>query len=357
MSLESPAPPMRPRTRLDSVQALRAVAAIAVVTHHIRLFANGAWGVDLFFVISGFIMCYVTAGSRDHFFLKRIIRVVPLYWAGTLAVFGVAIAAPSLVYHTTTSFADLVKSLAFIPFKKGDKTVPVLFLGWTLNYEMFFYLVFAVGLRISHRHRALIASAIMIALAVAGWLADIDNVPLRFLTKPIIVEFAFGMACYTLFARTHRVRERSTVSRLLPTLAGVLLIVCLPLAGAIAPSAERLFVWGIPAALAFYCVLQGLEGLRLPMVLTLIGDASYSLYLFHPYVIQVFTKIFGAFDGSGVYAYCMAGLLIVTCCALAILSYRYLEKPASEFLRKRLIDRTRPATPPATAVALGKRAP
>lgn len=81
--------------KLDSIQLLRAIAATAVVVYHIPLFREGAWGVDIFFVISGFIMALVTERSTRHFFAKRVIRVVPLYWLGTFGVFGVACCCPT----------------------------------------------------------------------------------------------------------------------------------------------------------------------------------------------------------------------------------------------------------------------
>jgi exopolysaccharide production protein ExoZ len=341
----------QPHARLDCVQLLRAVAAVAVVTHHIRLFANGAWGVDLFFVISGFIMCYVTEDSGRRFFAKRIIRVVPLYWGGTLAVFCIALAFPSLLEHTTADFVDLLKSLFFIPFKKGHNTVPVLFLGWTLNYEMLFYLLFSLSMALSHQRRAVVASALLIAIVVAGqWVPD-HSVPLRFFTRPIILEFAFGMICYELFIGTagHRMRSRTVVSRALWTLAGGIFIACMPLATIFAPFEDPVIRWGVLAALSFYCVLYGLSGVRLPLGVVIIGDASYSLYLFHPYVIQLFTKMSGAFLGTGPAAYFMAAVVIFLCCALSVISYKYLERPITEFLRKRFVD------PPAPSHAPGAR--
>jgi exopolysaccharide production protein ExoZ len=325
---------------LDCVQLLRAVAAVAVVTHHIRLFGNGAWGVDLFFVISGFIMCYVTEDSGRHFFVKRIIRIVPLYWGGTVVVFCVALFFPNLLEHTAANFTDLLKSLFFIPFKKGHNTVPVLFLGWTLNYEMLFYLIFSLSMAVSHKRRAVVASVLLIAIAVTGqWVPD-HPVPLRFFSRPIILEFAFGMICYELFVATagHRMRNRTIASRLLWTLAGGVFIACLPLATIISPFEDPVIRWGVLAALSFYCVLYGLSGVKLPRGTVIIGDASYSLYLFHPYVIQVFTKMSGAFSGTGAAAYFMAALVILLCCVLSVVSYKYLERPVTEFLRKRFVD-------------------
>jgi exopolysaccharide production protein ExoZ len=328
--------------RLDCVQLLRAVAAVAVVTHHIRLFGNGAWGVDLFFVISGFIMCYVTEDSGRRFFAKRIIRIVPLYWAGTLAVFCVALVFPSLVDHTSADFVDLLKSLFFIPFKKGHNTVPVLFLGWTLNYEMLFYLIFSLSMAVSQKRRALVASIVLIAMVVAGqWVPD-HPVPLKFFTRPIILEFAFGMICYELFVRTARQRigNRTIASRLSWTLAGAILIACMPVATVLAPFEDPVIRWGILAALSLYCVLRGLSGVKLPPGVVIVGDASYSLYLFHPYVIQLFTKMSGAFSGTGPLAYFMAAVVIALCCLLSVISYKYVERPITEFLRKRFVDRS-----------------
>ena len=338
----------QPHARLDCVQLLRAVAAVAVVTHHIRLFGNGAWGVDLFFVISGFIMCYVTEDSGRRFFAKRIIRVVPLYWTGTLAVFCVALVFPSLLDHTTADFGDLLKSLFFIPFKKGHNTVPVLFLGWTLNYEMLFYLIFSLSMAVSHKRRAMVASALLIGIAIAGrWVPD-HPVPFRFFSRPVIIEFAFGMLCYELFIATagHRMRSRTIASRLLWTAAGAIFIACMPLATIFAPFEDPVIRWGILAALSFYCIIYGLSGVRLPLLAVIIGDASYSLYLFHPYVIQIFTKTSPAYSGTGAPAYFMAVLVIVLCCVLSVISYRYLERPVTEYLRKRFVDRSAPSGAP-----------
>lgn len=139
--------------RIDSIQLLRAVAAIAVVTQHvpIPIFGDGLWGVDLFFVISGFIMCHATARSGRNFFLKRIIRIVPLYWLGTLFIYALALTLPQLLNTTTANPVDLLKSLLFIPFIKGGIPVPIVFQGWTLNYEMFFYGLFWISLLVSRR--------------------------------------------------------------------------------------------------------------------------------------------------------------------------------------------------------------
>ncbi|HEX9432895.1 MAG TPA: acyltransferase [Burkholderiales bacterium] len=87
---------------LDSVQALRALAALCVVVYHVDFVARGAFGVDIFFVISGFIICHVTAADHDGFLRKRLIRIVPLYWTGTLCLFVLAFFAPQLLKSAAT---------------------------------------------------------------------------------------------------------------------------------------------------------------------------------------------------------------------------------------------------------------
>jgi len=336
------------RERLDSVQLLRAIAAIDIVVFHTPFYALiGSWGVTLFFVISGFIVCYVTETTGVHFMQKRILRIVPLYWAGTLCVFGIALAMPSLVQNTTTDVGSLLKSLAFIPFYKGQIIQPVLFLGWTLNFEMFFYLLFAISVRLSHRYRAVICSVLIIGIVVAGQLFSVDVVVWRFFTQPIILDFILGMFCFTVlkaagFGRSHRRRFASKVAF---TGLGTAFLVSMPLSigqgsGAtnLTPGVAGGIELGILSALALCSFVYGLSGVVLPRPVVLIGDASYSLYLFHPYVIQLFGKVFRAFDSDTTAAHLSGLLAIVLCCVLAVLLYRYVERPVTRYLRRRLLS-------------------
>src|SRR5262249_39672775 len=153
---------------LDSLQALRAVAALSVVLYHIDFIGRGAFGVDIFFVLSGFIICHVTAADRQHFLLKRLIRIVPLYWARTLVVCALALAAPRLLQTTSDSWMGLLKSLFFIPYEKeSGRVYPVLFLGWTLNYEMFFYVVFSIALALRPALAPLLSAGVLAAFVAA----------------------------------------------------------------------------------------------------------------------------------------------------------------------------------------------
>jgi peptidoglycan/LPS O-acetylase OafA/YrhL len=331
-------PDLQPE-KAESIQMLRAVAAIAVVMHHTPLLGhNGSWGVDLFFVISGFIMCYVTEASGQHFFTKRIIRVLPLYWMGTIGVFSIALFAPKLLQNTSAYPMDLLKSLLFIPFQKGALVQPVMFLGWTLNYEMLFYLCFAISIRLSQRFRAAVCSGILLALVAYGYFFHPASIPVKFWTSTIILEFIFGMLCFYAYQATRAIDSRDIkISARIPWLAlGVICLACLPL-GTYLNVQDRFVKYGLMAALSFYAILRGLAGVRLPSLLVMVGDASYSLYLFHPYIIQLLQKVLGVFNNANILAYLASFATVAVCCAIALLFYRYFEKPVTELLRKRLI--------------------
>ncbi len=172
--------PSGTQERLDSVQMLRAIAALAVIWSHstlellrftdvdLRTFSSlssmGRIGVDIFFVISGFVMVYVSSrhfqktGEVSRFVLRRIIRVVPVYWFYTSLMLGVALFAPDMLRNFKLSWFHVAASYLFIPWATpGDNDFhPLLGIGWTLNYEMFFYILFAPFLLFA-RERAVLA--------------------------------------------------------------------------------------------------------------------------------------------------------------------------------------------------------
>src|SRR5450432_1900019 len=192
------APIGKPRPlELQSIQALRALAATTVIFAHVQFINRGGFGVNIFFVISGFIICYMSSLNPSYFWLKRIFRIVPLYWMGTVGVFLIALAAPNLLNYTTARPDELWKSLFFIPFvKESGRMAPILFLGWTLEYEMFFYLVFAAALAINKKRDGWLAILMLSVVAIAGRLAHPSSTFLSFYSNPIIMEFALGILAF-----------------------------------------------------------------------------------------------------------------------------------------------------------------
>jgi exopolysaccharide production protein ExoZ len=275
-----------------SIQAMRAVAAIAVMVCHfdiIRLWLAGradeanplyplAAGVDLFFVISGFIMVvsseklFATPNGSWVFLARRIARVVPLYWITTL----LAIPLMSLAVTPQALFA----SLFFIPYRLANDTIAPLYgVGWTLNFEMFFYALFSVALLWPRRFAVPLLAALLGCIVALGvWLSP-QVAPLRWWSDPIILEFAFGM----LIALAYQAKLTLPVAASLALIAIGTLAIWWS-APSQPPSGYRVLTWGIPAAMmlagAVLAPPRFLEG-PLSSWLTRLGDASYSIYLTH----------------------------------------------------------------------------
>lgn len=333
------------RTEFDSLQILRALAALAVVIFHLfqsleddfklfsyNAFSVGAHGVDVFFVISGFIICH--AHERDHsslrFALKRIFRIVPLYYFLTLSLFVLAWIAPHHLNSTSADPVALVKSLLFIPYMRDNGMVqPLLFLGWTLNYEMFFYGLFAINLMLS-KHAPIFCSIQVLALTEIGRLVQYENVVLDFYTDSVMLSFVWGCGAYLLFRHAPTIVIK--LKPLGPLAASIMLVQNwwpLPL--------PPEFAFGLPAAFLLLSVLHmGPASSASARILKTIGDASYPLYLSHPYVVQSFVKIVIPLFGVSLATITIFSVVaLLGSIAASVVLFFTLEKPINSWLRKK----------------------
>lgn len=286
---------------LYPVQYLRAAAALVVVFYHLSVLSQKTWGldpdridyvgaagVDLFFVISGFVMAMIVArpGAFDgrEFWIRRIARVVPAYWVITLGVFVLAWIMPSLFSSTTADLRSLVTSLSFLALDHGDgETGPLLVVGWTLNYEIFFYACVALTAGSFGDRKLTGVSGLIICLVATGILFNPDNPSLRFYTDPILLEFVFGILVFRTWART-----RDAGPGLTPLLVFAAGAILLFLQWERPVGDWRVFFWGVPAAAVLY---GGLGSLTFRSAfLARLGDWSYALYLTHVFVITFYIK-------------------------------------------------------------------
>lgn len=340
---------------LNNLQSLRAFAAYSVVMYHCFMGAMNptdpigqsyldlpSGGVDLFFVISGFVMTYTTAANETPggFAIKRMTRIVPLYWAMTCVVIGMTLIRGWLFPNVVLSPEAILSSLFFIPHVDGSGSMyPVLGVGWTLNYEMAFYLLFAISLVLPFAWRS---SGLLLLITLTWLVAVITNLVepaetaslASFYANPILFEFAAGCLI------GHMIRQPSVIAfvRVTPmwpfALAGLAGFAILPAILSLdAPSVLR---YGAPSVLlVFAAVGQDLH--RAPAReswLTKLGDASYSAYLLHPVLLVITTQGVRAIVGDGALSstLILAGVLISTACA-SLLCVRYFEKPVTLWLR------------------------
>ena len=332
---------------IDNIQALRAVAALLVVFVHLDVFARalglpttGHGGVDLFFVISGFIMVHTTRSrptGPGAFMLNRLTRIAPIYWLLTLATFAVAWLAPRLMQATVADVEQLLLSLAFIPFRKSNGLVqPVLFVGWTLNFEMFFYALFALGLAFRNRKRGtLVVVLSLLSLVVLGWWLRPENVQAAFYTRPIILEFAAGMGLAAL--NPGSARCDSLLGRIAVGLSGLVALAAVALVPVFFPTASRLLTHGLPALIvvASAIVLHNSGVSWSNRWLLVLGNASYSLYLTHPFVTQATQKLGKSVGLTPAVALAGALLTVLVVCLVGVATHLWLEKPLTAFVKLR----------------------
>ena len=336
---------------LLSIQILRAVAALGVLVHHTAHevaaktgvtvpfgeFVVGAGGVDLFFVISGFVMVYASErlfaqpGASRVFFLRRLARIVPLYWTVTAILVGYIYLAHRIFPPPFVTTEGVIASFLFIPYPLPNGLMaPVHALGWTLNYEMFFYAVFAVAIMLPRRSAVFAITALFALLVALGLLVRLPQ-PFAFWFSPIILEFCFGM----LIALAWRDGRR------LPRGASLLLIAAALAAYAASAVwgpfvAWRALEWGVPGA-ALVAALALARETPAPgpvaRVFVFLGDASYSLYLVHAIVIPAIRRLMPAFDPAlmpWLYALALIGASIAAACV----SYLWFERPITRTLQK-----------------------
>ena len=335
--------------KVISIQYLRALAAISVVVFHAGsqplasgatvapATAIGAAGVDVFFVISGLIMWMVTEaeGVRPSVFLAhRLLRIVPLYWAVTLGKTLLGIVLPRFGEHHLNSFGHLALSLLFIPHvsPENGKILPVLTPGWTLNYEMFFYVSFAAALGVPPRLRVVVLSLWLVGLVIAGWLFHPANPALSVYTDPLLLEFLFGVLLGALASSSAQIPPWVASVALIAGLAAFVLDAIYPL------QLARELMWGVPAALLVCgCVLleKQVPAPRFRPLLAL-GDGSYSIYLIHGFFVIALASVIRKKVALGVPE---AAAIVLGAAVLAsvsgVICYYIVEKPLARILRRR----------------------
>jgi peptidoglycan/LPS O-acetylase OafA/YrhL len=345
-------------SRLILVQALRILAALAVVLYHAQYDAESLaaryglsyqgsallpWpaGVDVFFVISGFIMVYTSrhlfaTGDGPRVFLtRRIARVVPIYWGVVTAYLVLGQLVPAVLNRDAPGWVEVLTTYLFIPYPRPNGVIhPVYSLGWTLNYEMFFYVVFAGALLLPRQRAVLAVAAVLSGLVVFGRFVQPVSAQIAFWSDPIVLEFVFGMALALLMDR----------GCLLPWVArlGLAVVALLLLHADLIKSDGALVLpqvvaYGVPAAMLVAAAVLGPFSsvwLAVEVSVATLGDASYALYLVHPFAIRALRELFaysGLVTSLGPQVFVI--LAVVAAGILAVVVCQFAEKPMTRAAR------------------------
>jgi len=320
------------KAKLDFIQLLRAVAAIAVVLYHaaivtpkyspfparsLNVLSLGAYGVDLFFVISGFVIFYTTNNiSVSQFVRKRIERIVPIYWLYTVFTLLITL---ELGGGAEFSWKKFLLSISFISFLLGD--APLMYVGWTLEYEMFFYACVAASMFIWRRTWPPVCTLIS-GLIVLGALTSPVSAWGKFISASMMLEFLMGILIgqALIWKRIGKVEACSVTAAALAVL--------------FADESHRALIVGIPAAALLIAAVKA-SSYRLPKWVVEVGDASYSIYLIQVFTISACSKGFQRLLPSLDPDLCIVITTFITLIA-GMASYSFIE------LRLRNILRIRP---------------
>jgi peptidoglycan/LPS O-acetylase OafA/YrhL len=313
----------------------------------------GVNGVALFFMISGFIMvttswsAFAAPGGASDFMRRRITRIVPLYWLVTsLAVVG-AMLAPSMLNVPVIDPVYIADSYLFWPVARVNGLVrPIANLGWTLNLEMFFYAVFTVALLFRRRlglDLAIGFLAALCALQIAGVFKPdgaLPSLPLNFWADPIILNFIFGMLIGAIFMLGQRMDR----------LASLALVAASALAaGSFMNMNDAINTWpetglasrmvnAVPVLVLF---IAGALGPQVDMKklawrgMLLLGDASYSLYLIHPFALRGFRGLWVKLVGVHLPVWSFIGISLTLALCAGLATYFLIERPMTRFFSRK----------------------
>ncbi len=359
--------------KLNGIQVGRAIAALFVVAGHtlkealhapetgptlhwVHQFAHYGIGVDIFFVISGFIMAYISEGRigvpgyARYFIQSRLMRVVPLYWFYTALLVTATLLVPQHLDNARFDVAHVFSSLFFYPWSPHEAgqqfPQPILALGWTLNYEMMFYIAFFVLLLVMPPKRLLPAMLILLISLSGLYLAfDWAGTPFVFWFRPIILEFAAGIVIFQVSRKGLGLTPVMAAALIGVSISGWLILPNLD--HGLDSKDLRFLLLGLPAsvlvlALALWSPKEAAQSTRLWKALVKIGDASYSLYLSHPFVITAVFLIWNKlnlFQTLGAISFIAAtiGLSIM----VGIIAQKTIEEPLLKATRRLIAKKAR----------------
>lgn len=334
--------------RIAPIQWLRALAATLVLLIHAldsiksgaiavtgqfapsipNLAVFGASGVDLFFVISGFVMAQALSNPDSNpwrFLAKRWIRIVPLF--ACVSVFYM------MIMHEPVTGVAAAMSITVLPIFDGDTYhIPALYPGWTLGFEFAFYMIVAMVMRVP-RYRVEALLALTVAAAVSGSFVHPNWAPARLLLNPLLFEFALGVVVWLAWRGgiTRRIAAPSLVAGIMLLAVGIAVGMVQSLnltveaaAGGVSGYARTL-TWGIPWALVVAGVIDTVSAGRFERYVSRIGDASYSTYLSHPCLIALLWIVKGYLPAVSPYGFALA--FIVASTMLGLVVHRWIERP------------------------------
>lgn len=319
---------MHEEKRIDSIQLLRLIAAISIIVYHSNIMGEvGYFGVEILFVVSGFVIMKSTELKKKYFLRRRLIRIIPLYWISTIFLYIILLYKPELSLMSIATEESLFRSLFFLPQNlTGVSTVPLISVGWTINYEIYFYFIFGIAMTISHKYRGLITSCMILLLCnVAGGLGFplVENI-----FNPILIECVWGIALYYLYSIL--ISKRSNKNQAADCIAivmEILLFIYLWFDNwNISNNLHRSFRLGIPAFIFCSIFLFCFVKIKIPKWIVEMGNMTYSVYLIEYFTTKIYKMVIDMLPLGRVGAIMIFLIMLAITFALSYISYQLIEK-------------------------------
>lgn len=320
----------------NNIQVLRAIAAIAVVFYHLVYFIEnkygsisvfngfyflGKVGVDIFFIISGYIITFSISKSSSafSFLLKRCLRIFPLYW-----LFLVAYVLILLLVKKQINVTHVVSSIFLIPY---PYFTPILNQGWTLQFELYFYFIMAISLFICGKRTVLFACFLMLFLY---WLSNFFELNVPVVSATILFEFAYGMIIFKMNEKLH---DNHKFICLLFLFTFPLFIISNY--NEFNNSEYRFIFSGFFSSnVVMFFLGRSKELIFFDKILVLIGNASYSLYLSHGILIYILCGLISMFTSNVYLIFLLAFLLIIL---ISCYIYIHIESKINKYVKSHLM--------------------
>ncbi len=352
---------MQPSHKLNSIQILRAIAVIMVLIFHTisteRKYSNFEWlsffepiglyGVDLFFVLSGFIITHISLKKLQdkynkyqlikEFLIHRILRIYPVYWIFSIIILAIYIARPEMVNSSSTTQPDILGSFLLT----APKDSLLLAVGWTLSFELYFYLVFGLVYALGKKSLPFLWFAWAFLVSFFNLLfpeSIINHHLLHIAASPLVFEFICG-SIVGYWAHSNPKNYKIALPSL--AISIVYMIIIQKYNAELPEDWSRSLLMAIPCALLVLANINLESHFKWPKPLILIGNASYSIYLSHVLVLsatgRILEKILPAFSPWAHFIWIITsiGLAII----FGILNYLFIEKPLLSLYSKRKLTK------------------
>lgn len=326
--------------QIECISILRVIGALGIALYHIGTFNDYITtlqaGVSLFFCISAFLMMYTTQKrASDHYILKRLIRIIPLYWIMTAFTF---VAMQFTTSISTGGIPEFIKSLFFVPYvrhalKSADVVRPMVGPAWTLYYDVYLTFIFGTCMRISHKYRGVLTIGACITLLLIQNKFGPEYPFLFILAQPWWLSFVVGICVFYVVRYIWNKEVTASLKIILGIFAAVALMLMFL-------SDMNIFRNAVLSGIALISVILAFKKQTMPRTINYLGKISFSFYMIHYYVILIVEKVIDLKVAS-IKSMCAIALILLVSIVLAWIANYLIEDKFSCFLKKKLCGELR----------------